>query len=122
MRESVILDRNHNYATVRDYDFLWTLLKTTPVICISSLIQDGVQPDKWHRDIAVTQWAHGMAKIGARGLCYVWAADKEQFIEECKRCDVEYILPNEEILRQFHTWCEVIQMQREIAEIKASRQ
>ncbi len=121
MSELTVLDRNHKYATVRDYDFLWTLLRTTPVICMVSLIQNDVPPDQWHRDIAVTQWAHGMAKIGARGLCYVWTADRKQFVEECKRCDVEYILPNEEISRQFHTWCEVIQMQREIAGIKASR-
>lgn len=28
----------------------------------------------------------------------------------------------ENALQEFHTWCEIIQMQREIAEIKASRQ
>ena len=27
----------------------------------------------------------------------------------------------ENVLQEFHTWCEVIQMQREIAEIKTSR-
>jgi hypothetical protein len=28
----------------------------------------------------------------------------------------------ENVLQEFHTWCEVIQMQQEIADIKASRQ
>lgn len=28
----------------------------------------------------------------------------------------------ENVLQEFHTWCEIIQMQQEIADIKASRQ
>ena len=67
MSESVILDRNHNYATVRDYDFLWTLLKTTPVICMVSLIQNDVPPDPvsyTHLDVYKRQVVDGCGGHG----------------------------------------------------------
>lgn len=75
------------YLTSRSYDTLWDLAKNQSIICICRW------RDTHLRDICQTVWNGTLMEISARGTAYVWADTLEYFTEQCKRYDVEWVLP-----------------------------
>ena len=91
MTRCIRLD-THRYETSRDYQALWDLLQKTPVVCIVDWVPP-LERDIACRDICATIWHAGVATIGCRGVCYVWAESLEQFEQQCQKANVEAILP-----------------------------
>lgn len=89
------IDENHRYVTSRDYERLFELAQKTPVICIVDFRwQDGDAT----RDIACTLFhvCHDDSntyQIGARGISYVYAWEREDFVRHCAKYNVEWLEP-----------------------------
>lgn len=90
-RRCIRLD-SHRYETSRDYRALWELLQTTPVVCIADW-RSQFERDTACRDVCATIWHAGTATIGCRGVCYVWGETFEEFEQQCRKANVEAILP-----------------------------
>jgi len=79
------------YKTSKDYERLFDLAKTQRIICI-------VDYDTC-RDTARTNYNKSQKfgesiEINGRGIGYVWAHSKEDFIKQCEREHVEFIEPD----------------------------
>lgn len=87
-----------NYRTSKDYRRLANLAKQCSVICI---VDYNIRPDgdMVFRDVASTQYrryddeAAEIFQISARGSCYAYAFSEDEFIKQCERMNVEFIVP-----------------------------
>jgi hypothetical protein len=85
------------YTTSKDYKLLFELMQKTSVICIIDYdFSDLTEPS---RDIAKTAYKDGDYQIGARGISYLWAETKDEFVRYCERQNVEFIPPGAEDLK-----------------------
>lgn len=82
-----------NYEWQDDYYHLWSLVKKERVICL-------VNYDNLCKDIASTHFNYVdrlknpiCVTVSARGICYILASNREDFIDQCKKNNLKYILP-----------------------------
>ena len=81
------------YPVLRDYDLLAFLMQRQSVICI---VDYGKEGDI--RDVGHTLWSPsgdgaGVWQLSARGIGYIYAFSREQFLAECAAANVEFIVP-----------------------------
>jgi hypothetical protein len=81
------------YETSRDYERLADLMQRQSVICI-------VDYGKDCRDVAHTLWSpsrdgNGVWQLSARGIGYVYAFSRAEFINQCVRANVDVLMPND---------------------------
>jgi hypothetical protein len=79
-----------DYKTSRDYDRLADLMQTQSAICIIDYNSC--------RDVAHTIWIEcragdGIWEISSRGISYIYAVNKDDFIQQCCAQNVEVIFP-----------------------------
>ncbi len=77
------------YSKSRDYALLAKLMREQSVIC---MVDDG-----YFHDIACTRFSNGkntLFEIWSLWKTYVCEYDEQEFIEECTKCNVEFILPD----------------------------
>ena len=83
-----------NYPTSRDYAQLWELAHTAAIVCIVDM--EHGEPDTC-RDIAGTiyspEWSPKLVQVGSRGIGHVYAESLEKFMIQCKRCNLEWLVP-----------------------------
>lgn len=84
----VRLSEDHGYKTSRDYGLLWDIATHTAVVCFLDF-RTGI------RDVACTSFYRGTLEISSRGMCYVYAEDKEELRMRCIHLDLEFIEPTE---------------------------
>ena len=82
------------YETSRDYERLADLMQTQSVVCIVDYGNDC-------RDVAHTLWSpsndgKGIWQLSGRGIGYIYGWNREDFIQQCGRANVEIILPNDQ--------------------------
>lgn len=83
------------YKTSRDYAALWDLCQRYEVACFVDydMFRDG-QP---LRDVCSTS-AYAEPgepmQIGARGVCYVYARNREEFVKRCLSVNLEWVVPD----------------------------
>ncbi|GAF78774.1 unnamed protein product [marine sediment metagenome] len=75
------------YKTSRDYIKLYELAQTQSIICMCNFGEGRA------RDICRTIFDGNLMEISARGTGYVGAETIKAFIKQCKRYDVEWVLP-----------------------------
>lgn len=85
MSDLVRMSENHRYKTSKDYEHLFDLMQKTEVVCIVDYLSC--------RDIASTLLSGKMFSVSARGISYISAFTKEQFIGQCAQYNLEYIKP-----------------------------
>lgn len=83
------------YKTSRDYERLADEMQRQSVICI-------VDCGKDCRDVAHTLWSpskdgNGVWQLSARGVGYVHAFSRSDFIGQCVRNNVDVLMPNDEL-------------------------
>jgi hypothetical protein len=78
-----------NYKTSRDYELLFELMQKSSIICIVDF--------QGSRDVAQTLCGDGDYQISARGIGYLWADTREEFLEFCKMINVEFVVPTIEV-------------------------
>lgn len=81
----VNLTGGHPYLASRDYAWLFTALETTPIVCFVNYLEC--------RDVAATALRDQYHAIGARGISYVEASTLEDFVEQCRKLEVEFLRP-----------------------------
>lgn len=80
------------YATSKDYELLFELMQKVSVICIIDYrSSDHTSPS---RDISQTLCGDDQYQIEARGIGYLWADNKEEFLKYAEMQNVEFIVPN----------------------------
>ena len=79
------VDKIEGYPLSRDYERLAELVTKSSIACIVDFDHDC-------RDIAHTIYSSssGTWQVSARGIGYIWAASKEDFIQQCERLNLEY--------------------------------
>lgn len=80
------------YDISRDYERLADAMQTQSVICI-------VDYGKDCRDVAHTLWSpsrdgKGVWQLSARGIGYIYAFSRADFISQCTRTNVDALMPN----------------------------
>jgi hypothetical protein len=75
-----------NYNTSRDYELLFELMQKSSIVCIVDY--------NFARDVAQTLCKCGDYQICARGIGYLWAENKEEFLKYCEMYNVEFVVPN----------------------------
>ena len=89
-----------NYSTSRDYRRLWELAHDHSIVCVVDCLPGNPET---YRDVATTrhskEWNPDVIPVYSRGICHVWAKSIEQFIAQCKHCNLEWLqpLPNPEV-------------------------
>lgn len=86
MDDFVRMSTNHKYNTSSDYEHLFALMQETPVVCM-------VDYDERCRDIASTLFSGSMFSVSVRGMAYISAFSKEEFIRQCGELNLEFIDP-----------------------------
>lgn len=89
---------SHGYATSKDYQRLWELVKSFRIVCFVNAgekREDGYQL----RDVCQSsvRYREGDVGIGSRGMAYISAFSKEEFLEQCAESDLEYIDVGQEV-------------------------
>ncbi len=91
----VRLSSDHGYNVSRDYDALYDMAQSQSVVCFVDCHEC--------RDVACTLVRRNSCgtetEIGARGLTYIAGMSREEFALQCRRYNVEFILPNEKAER-----------------------
>ena len=88
----VRISESHQYKTSRDYKQLIELAKATPVVCI-------LDYSEACKDVACTKVQRSyhddkiIFEICARGISYIYAWEELDFIEQCRKSNVEFIKP-----------------------------
>jgi len=94
MKEDLL---SHLYVMSKDYFSLYHLVKVSRIICIVNYDTkiDGYQI----RDVCQSspRKDNEIIDIGCRGYSYIWATNKDDFIEQCKKKDLEYFVPTKDI-------------------------
>ena len=80
------------YESSRDYERLADIMQTQSVVCIVDYMKDC-------RDVAHTLWSpsedgRGIWQLSARGIGYIYAWGRDDFICKCKHLNVDIIFPN----------------------------
>ena len=78
------------YVTSADYQRLFEIAQHTSVICFIRYSDEGDPPSF---DVAHTRFGRSMFEIGSRGTTYTSAFSFDEFVAECKRCEVSFIEP-----------------------------
>jgi len=81
----------HGYTISQDHAMLYDLALVQPVVCF---LDYGPGVSKC-RDVAITQHSCGIMQISVRGMSYIWADKKADFLDQCMWLNVEFILPND---------------------------
>lgn len=86
----MIVNSISGYETSRDYDALFDMVQNQGVICILDYNRAGT------RDVGRSTFSphSGLIEISARGICYIWAELKSEFIEQCEKLNLEWLKPN----------------------------
>ena len=80
-------DLAHGYASSRDYEYLYEAAKKTSIVCIVDSFEC--------RDICATSFHGDCHQVNARGIGYIYASSKEEFLEQCQKLNLEFLLlPN----------------------------
>ena len=74
------------YKTSQDYELLWNLAQSHFVICLVDY-----RRDPQIQDVAKTRSANGLIEVSARGISYIWAESKEDFISQCFNCNLKWL-------------------------------
>jgi len=82
----------NGYEKNREYEKLADMMLTQSVVCILDYGKDC-------RDVAHTLWnptqdGRGIWQLSARGVTYIYAWDRNDFIGQCARQNVDIIFPN----------------------------
>lgn len=90
MQRLVRLCSDHGYSVSRDHDALYDMAQSKSLVCFVDYHEC--------RDVACTlvrRNSYGTeTEIGARGLTYIAGKSREEFVMQCRRYNVEFILPN----------------------------
>ena len=80
------------YATSKDYEALFKAVRSQSIVCI---VNFGSPDGKYNSmDVAHSIYTDdGLIQISCRGTCYVWAKDLDDFVRQCEREAVEWIVP-----------------------------
>lgn len=81
-----------SYRTSKDYQRLARLAKHCSIICIVDY-KAGPDGDMVIRDVAQTLCHSETIQISARGICYVYSFGAHDFVKQCERLNVEFIVP-----------------------------
>lgn len=79
------------YDTSKDYKRLWHLAQQRGIVCIV----DYDTGERTLRDIASTNSLEGNVNVGCRGVCWVLGDTYDDFLEQCDRCNLEWIAPHD---------------------------
>ena len=74
------------YVTSKDYQKLAALMTTQSVVCICRYNQC--------RDVCQSLYNGTTWMLNARGIGYVCAFDEQDFIQQCDKYEVEWLVPN----------------------------
>lgn len=74
-----------------DYEWLVELMQKQSVVCVVDFNFPDSSDHPPSRDIAKTSYDAGSLQVGARGIGYLWAETKEEFIEQCKRRNLKFL-------------------------------
>jgi hypothetical protein len=80
------MNKIEGYKTSKDYELLFQLMQKSSIICIIDA-----------RDIAQAIYSNESYRIFAKATNYVWEENKDHFIRECVKYNVEFIEPTEMI-------------------------
>ena len=80
----------HGYTISQDHAMLYELALIQPVVCF---LDYGPGVSKC-RDVAITQYLSKIMEISVRGMSYIWADKKADFLDQCMWLNVEFVLPN----------------------------
>jgi hypothetical protein len=88
------------YETSKDYDTLYYLVKVSRIVCFVNYGEafvggeyDGFQiRDVCQSNVRFTEYDNNI-DIGCRGYSYIYARNKEDFIKQCIKKDLTYIIP-----------------------------
>jgi len=83
--------KHHMYLLSRDYEKLWEFSRKGSVICYANYDWGFGQVD---RDVARTKVFDSVTQISARGIGYVYATSKEDFLAQCETFNIEWVLPS----------------------------
>lgn len=78
--------KKFKYKTCTNYNILFELVKTQRVVCF-------VKQYNVFDVCANTPSNCNDIDIGARGISYIYADNKEDFIKQCEKCKLEFIMP-----------------------------
>jgi hypothetical protein len=88
------MNKIEGYKTSKDYELLFQLMQKSSIICMVDYLNYLGESNK--KDIAQTFYSEdNFCRICARGITYVWGENKEHFIRECIKSNVEFIEPTE---------------------------
>ncbi|RJP48775.1 MAG: hypothetical protein C4586_08670 [Anaerolineaceae bacterium] len=87
-----------DYSMSEDYELLWDLAQKQSVVCEVDYDSRNNDPSKPIRDIAATR-SHKhrdeiVVEVEVRGYGYIYATDKEDFLMQCRRSRLKFILPH----------------------------
>ena len=75
------------YPKSQDYELLWDLAQDYQVICLVDY-----RRDSGRQDVAKAWVQNGIWQIGARGIGYIWAESKEDFVNQCRARNVSWLV------------------------------
>jgi hypothetical protein len=78
------------YPISRDYEKLWELSQKGSIVCYADYRWGGGAVG---RDVCQTEVFGSVTQISARGICYVYAESKEDFLSQCEVFNIEWLLP-----------------------------
>jgi hypothetical protein len=79
-----------DYPVSTNYEKLWELAQKQGVICIV----DYDRINSWLvRDVCSTIFSQHNYEVSARGIAYISAETKEEFLEQCKKRCLVWVLP-----------------------------
>ncbi len=84
MSDLVRTDKNHMYQTSKNYEELFRMMRETSIVCFVNY--------RGCRDVAATLSTSGIFDVSARGIAYVGARNKDDFIKQCQSVDLEWIM------------------------------
>ena len=90
---------SHKYqALSKDYKRLYKLAKTQTIVCFTNYSFREC-PGEFCRDVCGTLCNEYKGdfdvQLSARGICYMSGRNEEEFIRRCKKCNVEFIDPDD---------------------------
>jgi hypothetical protein len=78
------------YQTSTDYELLYELAQRESIICIVDYLFD---EETVCRDVAKTNCFDGITVASSRGVTYLDAGSEKEFVSQCRRWNVEWIVP-----------------------------
>jgi hypothetical protein len=84
------------YGTSKDYKALFKIVRSQSIICLVDFDSHAGSVGGGHcsRDVARSIYTDdGLIQISARGTCYVWAKDVDDFVQQCEKQQLEWVVP-----------------------------